>query len=92
MFLLRITFRLYESPRFLVHAGRKEDAVIVLRHINKVNKKDVVVELEDVNDTILGGSGTVRVLDSSCFDSKWSLIQSNDITKGIGVLVAQSVV
>lgn len=60
MFVCRIFFfHLYESPRYLVHAGRPEDAVYVLQQITKVNGSSVLVELEDVHDKIISGPGTV---------------------------------
>lgn len=60
MFVCRIFFfHLYESPRYLVHAGRPEDAVYVLQQITKVNGCSVLIELEDVHDQILSGPGSV---------------------------------
>ncbi|PPR06313.1 hypothetical protein CVT24_001025 [Panaeolus cyanescens] len=51
MFLARILFfRLHESPRYLVHAGRPQDAVKSLRMISKFNGTDIPIELEDVRD------------------------------------------
>ena len=51
MFLARIVFfRLYESPRYLVHAGRPHDAVKSLQMISKFNGSELPIELEDVRD------------------------------------------
>jgi len=51
MFVCRIVlFRLYESPRWLVHAGRKEDAVEALSQIAKYNRQVFVITIEDVHD------------------------------------------
>ncbi|KAF8158011.1 major facilitator superfamily domain-containing protein [Crassisporium funariophilum] len=51
MFLARIVFfRLHESPRYLVHAGRPQDAVKSLQLISRFNGSDLSVELEDVRD------------------------------------------
>ncbi|KAG8810206.1 hypothetical protein FRC17_003056, partial [Serendipita sp. 399] len=51
MSLTRILFtNLHESPRFLVHKGRKDDAVIVLTKISKANGHELQVTIADVND------------------------------------------
>lgn len=51
MFVARIfLFRLFESPRYLVHAGRSEDAVHALQQITKINGLTMSVSLEDVAD------------------------------------------
>jgi hypothetical protein len=51
MFVCRIVFfRLYESPRWLVHAGRKEDAVLALSQIAKYNRQEFDITIEDVHD------------------------------------------
>lgn len=51
MFLARIVFfRLYESPRYLVHAGRPHEAVKSLQLIAKFNGSDLSIELADVRD------------------------------------------
>lgn len=53
MFLGRIVFfRLHESPRYLVHAGRKQDALESLQMISKFNGSELALELEDVEDHI----------------------------------------
>lgn len=42
MFVLRIIFfRLYESPRYLVAAGRKDEAIAALQNIEDYNIKYV---------------------------------------------------
>lgn len=52
MFLCRIIFfKLHESPRYLVHAGRKEEAAVALTEIAKFNGQDLEFELDDVDDT-----------------------------------------
>lgn len=54
MFVCRVVFfHLYESPRYLVHAGRLEDAAIVLQEISKVNGKEIDVNVEDVHDLLI---------------------------------------
>ncbi len=51
MFLARIVFfRLYESPRYLVHAGRPQEAVKALQMISRFNGSDLSIELDDVVD------------------------------------------
>lgn len=51
MFLARmVTFRLHESPRFLVHAGRHQEALESLQMISKFNGNNIVLALEDVDD------------------------------------------
>lgn len=51
MFLARIVFfRLHESPRYLVHAGRPHDAIKSLQMISKFNGSNLSIELEDVRD------------------------------------------
>jgi len=51
MFLARMVFfRLHESPRYLVHAGRPQDALKSLQMISKFNGSDLEIELEDVRD------------------------------------------
>lgn len=45
-----VFFRLYESPRYLVHAGRPHDAVKSLELISRFNGSDISLELEDVRD------------------------------------------
>ncbi|KAF6754913.1 MFS general substrate transporter [Ephemerocybe angulata] len=51
MFIARILFfRLHESPRFLVHAGRPADALKSLELISQFNGSALDLELEDVRD------------------------------------------
>ncbi|KAF8953239.1 major facilitator superfamily domain-containing protein [Flammula alnicola] len=51
MFIARMVFfRLHESPRYLVHAGRPHDAVKSLQMISRFNGSDLSIELEDVRD------------------------------------------
>ncbi|EKM79586.1 hypothetical protein AGABI1DRAFT_74699 [Agaricus bisporus var. burnettii JB137-S8] len=51
MFLARmVLFRLHESPRYLVHAGRPLEAVKSLKMISKFNGSDLEIELDDVAD------------------------------------------
>ncbi|KAF9439932.1 MFS general substrate transporter [Macrolepiota fuliginosa MF-IS2] len=51
MFLARIVFfRLPESPRYLVYAGRPHEAVKSLQMISKFNGSDLKIELDDVAD------------------------------------------
>jgi len=53
MFLARIVFfRLYESPRYLVHAGRPQDAIESLQMISRFNGSELELDLEDVEDHI----------------------------------------
>ncbi|KAN0074636.1 Major facilitator superfamily domain containing protein [Tylopilus felleus] len=51
MFLARILFfRLHESPRYLVHAGRHQEALESLQLISRFNGSDITIDLEDVCD------------------------------------------
>lgn len=51
MFLARIVFfRLHESPRYLVHAGRPQEAIESLQMISRFNGSDLSLELDDVRD------------------------------------------
>ncbi|CDO69845.1 hypothetical protein BN946_scf184884.g4 [Trametes cinnabarina] len=53
MFLARIVFfRLHESPRFLVHAGRPEEAIESLQLISRFNGEELDLNAEDVQDTV----------------------------------------
>jgi hypothetical protein len=53
MFLARIVFfRLHESPRYLVHAGRPQDAIESLQMISRFNGSELELDLEDVVDRI----------------------------------------
>ncbi|KAI0286406.1 major facilitator superfamily domain-containing protein [Russula brevipes] len=53
MFLARMVFfRLHESPRYLVHAGRPQDALESLQMISKFNGSELALDLEDVEDRI----------------------------------------
>jgi hypothetical protein len=53
MFLGRILFfRLHESPRYLVQAGRKQDALESLQMISRFNGSELALDLEDVEDHI----------------------------------------
>ena len=53
MFLGRILFfRLHESPRYLVHAGRKQDALESLQMISRFNGSELELDLDDVEDHI----------------------------------------
>ena len=70
MFLARMVFfRLHESPRYLVHAGRPQDAIKSLQSISRFNGSDISIELEDVRDhqchdvpvTTEGGSGDLSL-------------------------------
>lgn len=51
MFLARMVFfRLYESPRYLVHAGRPQEAVEALQLISRFNGSELSLSLDDVAD------------------------------------------
>ncbi|KAI0346052.1 MFS general substrate transporter [Trametopsis cervina] len=45
-----IFFRLHESPRYLVHAGRPQEALESLQMISKFNGSELPLALEDVQD------------------------------------------
>ena len=51
MFLARMVFfRLHESPRYLVHAGRHQEAIESLQMISKFNGSELELDVEDVRD------------------------------------------
>ncbi|KAI0269991.1 major facilitator superfamily domain-containing protein [Gloeopeniophorella convolvens] len=53
MFLARIVFfRLHESPRYLVHAGRPQDALESLQMISRFNGSELELHLGDVEDRV----------------------------------------
>ncbi|TFK52346.1 MFS general substrate transporter [Heliocybe sulcata] len=52
MFIARILFfRLHESPRYLVNAGRKREAVQALQMISQYNGDELSIGIHDVDDT-----------------------------------------
>lgn len=51
MFIARMVFfRLHESPRYLVHAGRHQEAIESLQMISRFNGSELSLNLEDVQD------------------------------------------
>lgn len=51
MFVARILFfRLHESPRYLVHAGRPQEALQSLQLISRFNGSELSIHLDDVRD------------------------------------------
>ncbi|KAH9841485.1 MFS general substrate transporter [Rhodofomes roseus] len=53
MFIARIVFfRLHESPRYLVHAGRPQEALESLQMISRFNGDELNLGLEDVRDSV----------------------------------------
>ena len=53
MFIARIVFfKLHESPRYLVHAGRPQEAIESLQMISKFNGSELSLDLEDIDDTV----------------------------------------
>lgn len=58
MFLARMVFfRLHESPRYLVHAGRHQEALESLQMISRFNGDDFDISLYDVDDSVRDRSG-----------------------------------
>jgi len=52
MFMARVVFfRLHESPRYLVHTGRPQDAVLSLRKISRFNGGGFNIDISDVEDS-----------------------------------------
>lgn len=45
-----VFFKLHESPRFLVHAGRPQEALESLQMISRFNGSDLTLMLDDVDD------------------------------------------
>lgn len=61
MFICRIVFfRLHESPRYLVHAGRPREALESLQMIAQYNNIDLSLRLKDVEDTAVEGDDGVE--------------------------------
>src|SRR5882757_1981752 len=57
MFIARMVFfRLHESPRYLVHAGRHQEALESLQLISRFNGSELSLELEDVDDRLPSNS------------------------------------
>ncbi|KAL1729666.1 major facilitator superfamily domain-containing protein [Schizophyllum commune] len=53
MFFARMVFfRLHESPRYLVHAGRHQEALQSLQMISRFNGADLSLKLADVHDEL----------------------------------------
>ncbi|KAI0754860.1 MFS general substrate transporter [Daedaleopsis nitida] len=53
MFIARMVFfRLHESPRYLVHAGRPQEAIESLQLISKFNGSELSLDLEDIEDIV----------------------------------------
>ena len=51
MFIARILFfRLHESPRYLVHAGRPHEAIESLQLISKFNGSELSIDLGDIEE------------------------------------------
>ncbi|THH16949.1 hypothetical protein EW146_g3782 [Bondarzewia mesenterica] len=61
MFLARMVFfRLHESPRYLVHAGRHQEALESLQLISRFNGDDLDIGLHDVDDSLRKPSSESR--------------------------------
>ena len=70
MFLARMVFfRLHESPRYLVHAGRPHDAIKSLQMISRFNGSDLAIELEDVRDYLHQTETRARANSRTIFDA-----------------------
>ncbi|KAH9480727.1 putative MFS-type transporter PB1E7.08c [Psilocybe cubensis] len=91
MFVARmVLFRLHESPRFLVHAGRPQDAIRSLQLISKFNGSSLSIELEDVRDHLhesetleidpesQKGQGRARATSRTIFDA--SIIEDGPVS------------
>ncbi|KZP31624.1 MFS general substrate transporter [Athelia psychrophila] len=75
MFLARMVFfRLHESPRFLVHAGRAQEAIVSLKMISKFNGSELDIDIEDVDDSppppCDGGASSQPVLSESPVEAR----------------------
>jgi hypothetical protein len=96
MFLGRIVFfRLHESPRYLVHAGRKQDALESLQMISRFNGSELALDLEDVEDHIrvppshlpdLGYPTESGLPSSRLFDADADILSSPTEIKGPSTL------
>lgn len=85
MFLARVVlFRLHESPRYLVHAGRKEEAAIALAGIAKFNgDDDFEISVSDVEDDEAYEPAVPRYSHTRRYQSTSS---RHDVVEGEGLL------
>lgn len=72
-----VFFRLHESPRYLVHAGRHQEAVESLQLISKFNGSELSLHLEDVQDRV--GTRTVPTADENNDDVRAPLIGASSV-------------
>ena len=91
MFLARIVFfRLYESPRYLVHAGRPQEAVKALQMISRFNGSDLSIELDDVVDhrhpSQEGGCG--QVVSTTTVDNATKAVE--DVHRSSAIPIVQN--
>ena len=69
MFLAHMVFFLLrESPRYLAHKGRLQDAIKSLQPISRFNGSDIRIELEDVRDHQCHDASVTAEEDFSKFD------------------------
>jgi hypothetical protein len=71
MFIARMVFfRLHESPRYLVHAGRAQEALESLQMISRFNGSELSLDLEDVDDNRPPPCDAVPFLSESPVDER----------------------
>ncbi|KAH9949855.1 MFS general substrate transporter [Amylocystis lapponica] len=84
MFIARMVFfRLHESPRYLVHAGRPQEALESLQLISRFNGSELSLDLDDVQDHLnaapsaMGGAPSANTR-TSIQDNQIASLHPND--------------
>lgn len=77
-----VFFRLHESPRYLVHAGRPQEAVDSLQLISKFNGSELSLHLEDVRDHIRASIVPTDEENSDAADVHAPLLSVNSVSEG----------
>ncbi|SCU82110.1 LAMI_0B08966g1_1 [Lachancea mirantina] len=78
LFMIRLSFRVFESPRFHMSRGDDEAAVATLHRIAKINGKETSITLQDLKalDEQYPRSWNAEVKDNGRF-SEWQIIKNS---------------